>query len=112
MIAPVVEQKDRLIAEQQQTIKQLKEQFERDKLSQREEYMRAFNRMKDELNSYKQNNKGKDGEVDGLQTQLTNKITEFENLKIENTLLKAQIDALEQKIKKLINDNKDILELQ
>jgi hypothetical protein len=44
----------------------LKEQFERDKLSQREEYMRAFNRMKDELNSYKQNNKGKDGEVDGL----------------------------------------------
>jgi hypothetical protein len=32
MIAPVVEQKDRFIQEQQMTIKQLKEQFERDKL--------------------------------------------------------------------------------
>ncbi len=36
MIAPVVEYKDRMIAEQQQKIKQLKQQFERDKLSQRE----------------------------------------------------------------------------
>jgi hypothetical protein len=30
------------------------------------------------------NNKGKDGEVSGLQTELQNRITEAENLKIEN----------------------------
>ena len=66
MIAPIIEEKDRFIAEQQNTIKQLKEQFEREKMAQREEYVRAFNRMKDELNGYKMNNKGKDGEVSGL----------------------------------------------
>ncbi len=49
MIAPIVDEKDRLIAEQNNTIKQMKEQFESDKLKQREEYMRAFNRMKEEL---------------------------------------------------------------
>ena len=74
--------------------------------------MRAFNRMKDELAGYRQNNKGKEGEVDGLQAELTNMITEAENLKIENSQLKAQIEALEIKLKKLINDNKEILDLQ
>lgn len=81
-------------------------------MAQREEYVRAFNRLKDELNGYKMNNKGKDGEVSGLQTELQNRITEAENLKIENSQLQAQIIALEEKIKKLINDNRDINELQ
>lgn len=94
------------------TIKQLKEQFDREKMAQREEYVRAFNRLKDELAGYKMNNKGKDGEVSGLQTELQNKITEAENLKIENQQLQAQITALEDKIKQLINDNKNIVELQ
>lgn len=94
------------------TIKQLKEQFEREKMAQREEYVRAFNRLKDELAGYKMNNKGKDGEVSGLQTELQNRITEAENLKIENQQLQAQITALEDKIKKLINENRDINELQ
>ena len=49
MVAPIVEEKDRFIAEQNMTIKQLKEQFERDKVAMREEYMRAFNKMKEEL---------------------------------------------------------------
>lgn len=94
------------------TIKQLKEQFDREKMAQREEYVRAFNRLKDELAGYKMNNKGKDGEVSGLQTELQNKITEAENLKIENQQLQAQMTALEDKIKQLINDNKNIVELQ
>ena len=42
-------------------------------MAQREEYVRAFNRMKDELNGYKMNNKGKDGEVSGLQSDLISK---------------------------------------
>lgn len=49
MIAPIVEEKDRLIGEQNNMIKQMRDQFETDKLKQREEYMRAFNRMKEEL---------------------------------------------------------------
>lgn len=43
---------------------------------------------------------------------MQNKITEAENLKIENSQLQAQIVALEDKIKKLINDSKSINELQ
>ena len=49
MIAPIVEEKDRMIAEQNNMIKQMKDQFESEKLKQREEYMRAFNKMKEEL---------------------------------------------------------------
>jgi hypothetical protein len=66
------------------TIKQLKEQFENEKMAQREEYLRAFNRLKDELAGYKMNNKGKDGELSGLQIELQSRITEGEKLKIEN----------------------------
>ena len=53
-------------------------------MAQREEYLRAFNRLKDELAGYKMNNKGKDGELSGLQIELQNRITEGEKLKIEN----------------------------
>ena len=35
-------------------------------MAQREEYVRVFNRLKDELAGYKTNNKGKDGEAAGL----------------------------------------------
>ena len=70
--------------------------------------MRAFNKMKEELSAYRSNQKGKDGEVNGLQSQLTNKITECESLKVENSQLQAMVQALEQKLKKLIDDNKDI----
>ena len=53
-------------------------------MAQREEYLRAFNRLKDELAGHKMNNKGKDGELSGLQIELQNRITENEKLKIEN----------------------------
>lgn len=66
MIAPIVDEKDRLIAEQNNMIKQMKEQYETDKLKQREEYMRAFNRMKEELAMVRQSTSGKAGQLDVL----------------------------------------------
>ena len=64
MIAPIVEEKDRLIGEQNNTIKQMRDQFETEKLKQREEYMRAFNRMKEELAMVRSSTSGKTGQLE------------------------------------------------
>lgn len=64
MIAPIVEEKDRLIGEQNNMIKQMRDQFETDKLKQREEYMRAFNRMKEELAMVRSSTSGKTGQLE------------------------------------------------
>ena len=66
MIAPIVEEKDRLIGEQNNMIKQMRDQFETEKLKQREEYMRAFNRMKEELSMVRAATSGKAGQLDLL----------------------------------------------
>ena len=64
MIAPIVEEKDRLIGEQNNTNKQMRDQFETEKLKQREEYMRAFNRMKEELAMVRSSTSGKTGQLE------------------------------------------------
>jgi septal ring factor EnvC (AmiA/AmiB activator) len=64
MIAPIVEEKDRLIGEQNNMIKQMRDQFETEKLKQREEYMRAFNRMKEELAMVRSSTSGKSGQLE------------------------------------------------
>ena len=64
MIAPIVEEKDRLIGEQNNMIKQMRDQFETEKLKQREEYMRAFNRMKEELAMVRSSTSGKTGQLE------------------------------------------------
>ena len=61
-------------------IKQMRDQFEGDKLKQREEYMRAFNRMKEELAMVRSATSGKAGQLDSLQSSLAQKIQENEEL--------------------------------
>ena len=70
MIAPIVEEKDRQIVEQNNMIKQMKEQFEGEKMKQREEYMRAFNKMKEELNLIRSSTSGKTADLQQLQSSL------------------------------------------
>ena len=72
----------------------MKDQFETDKLKQREEYMRAFNRMKEELAMVRQATSGKAGQLDSLQSNLAAKIQ-------ENEELLGQVSMLEAKLKKL-----------
>jgi hypothetical protein len=82
-------------------IKQMKDQFETEKLKQREEYMRAFNRMKEELAMVRSTTTGKAGQLDVLQSNLAQKIQ-------ENEELAAQVSLLEGKLKKLQDDLKNI----
>jgi len=42
----------------------MRDQFETDKLKQREEYMRAFNRMKEELAMVRSSTSGKTGQLE------------------------------------------------
>ncbi len=48
----------------------MKDQFEAEKMKQREEYMRAFNKMKEELQMIRQSTSGKTADLQTLQSSL------------------------------------------
>ena len=112
MIAPIVEEKDRLIGEQNNMIKQMRDQFETDKLKQREEYMRAFNRMKEELAMVRSSTSGKTGQLEQLQSNLAAKIQENEELANQVSLLEAKLKKLQEDLKNIDNLNAEITSLK
>lgn len=60
---PVLVLKDKQIEEMTAMIKMMKEQFEIEKQKQREEYMRAFMKLREEMQSMKSSTKGHDDEI-------------------------------------------------
>lgn len=85
-------------------IKKLQDQFEVDKNQQREEYMRAFNKLKEEMAQMRGSSKGKEDEMSTLRSNLQAKM-------IENTELQSKLTALQTQLNQILEQNKDIATL-
>jgi hypothetical protein len=93
-------------------IKQMKDQFESEKLKQREEYMRAFNRMKEELAMVRSSTSGKSNQLDTLQSNLAAKIQENEELASQILLLEAKLKKLQEDLKNIDSLHAEITSLK
>lgn len=68
-------------------IKQMKDQHESEKNVQREEYLRAFNRLKEEMTMLRSGSKGKEDELEFYKKDM-------ESMSSENMLLQNKIKEL------------------
>ncbi len=59
-LQPILISRDKQIEDLNSHMRQLKEQSEKEKLQQREEYLRAFNKLKDEINASRADMKNKE----------------------------------------------------
>lgn len=104
-LEPILIHKDKQLMDLGAFIQQLKGLHEKEKTEQREEYLRAFQRMKDEIATLRSEGKGKFDELEFYKKEVENKDGEI-------LQMKARVKDLELRIDKILNEKKDVGELQ
>ncbi|TNV87373.1 hypothetical protein FGO68_gene4873 [Halteria grandinella] len=104
-LEPILIHKDKQLMDLGAFIQQLKGLHEKEKTEQREEYLRAFQRMKDEISTLRSEGKGKFDELAFYKKEVENKDGEI-------LQMKARVKELEMRIEKILNEKKDVGELQ
>lgn len=104
-LEPILIHKDKQLMDLGAFIQQLKGLHEKEKVEQREEYLRSFQRMKDEIASLRSESKSKFDELEFYKKEVENKDGEI-------LQMKARMKDLELRIEKILNDKQDVGQLQ